>query len=242
VIALLQLVLIERTFGARHPPDLQQPQLHTPAPVAQLGSNRAHDVCDLPHETGQHANAVPQQGAVSWVVDIGLHHGRVHAHPPSSGHALLSGDPHQAFMNLLENLRPERHAPPTHGLGIRGLGAAHMSEVPVHQIGAHLALQHLVAPIPDVLENQQPQHHVGRRAPTPAAAALRMPFRQCLVHGRNDRFIRQDRIGVLHPVFAKIAHFVRDQPVAKAELGPPHLNHGRFSRVFEPARSGRSSS
>jgi hypothetical protein len=52
-----------------------------------------------------------------------------------------------------------------------------------------------------------------------------MPFRQSLVHGRNDRFIRQHRIGVLHPVFAQITHFLRNQPVAKAELRSSHLNH-----------------
>src|SRR6188474_2037424 len=36
-IALLQLVLIDRAFGARDAPDLQQPQLHAPAPVTQFG-------------------------------------------------------------------------------------------------------------------------------------------------------------------------------------------------------------
>ena len=106
-----KFVLINRAFGARHPPDLQEPKFHTPTSVAQLGSNRARDGCDLPHDAGQHANAVPEQGAVSRVVDIGLHHSRVHAHPSSSGHALVSGYSHHAFMNLLEHLRPERHAP-----------------------------------------------------------------------------------------------------------------------------------
>jgi hypothetical protein len=45
-----------------------------------------------------------------------------------------------------------------------------------------------------------------------------MTFRQSLVHGRNNRFIRQHRIGVLHPAFAKIAHLLSNQPVAEAEL------------------------
>ena len=31
--------------------------------------------------------------------------------------------------------------------------------------------------------------------------------------------------GVLHPVFAQITHFLRNQPVAKAELRSWHLNH-----------------
>ncbi len=36
----------------------------------------------------------------------------------------------------------------------------------INQISPHLTLQHLVAPVADVFEHQQPQHHVGRRAAT----------------------------------------------------------------------------
>ena len=163
------------------------------------------------------------------MMDVGLHHRRVHAHPPPGGHAFVPSYLHQPLVNLLENLRPERHAPAAHRLGIRRLAAAHAGEVPVHQIGAHLALQHLIAPVADVLEDQQPQHHLGRRAASPAATALGMSFRQSLVHRRNNGLIRQHRIGVLHPVFAKIAHLLGNQPVAEAELPPPHLNHAACS-------------
>jgi hypothetical protein len=52
-----------------------------------------------------------------------------------------------------------------------------------------------------------------------------MSFRQGLVHRRNDVFIRQHLIGVFHPVFAKIAHFLDNQAVAEAELCSSHLNH-----------------
>jgi hypothetical protein len=175
-------------------------------------------------DAGQHANAISQQRAVSRMVDIGLDHGRVYPHASSSGDAFVAGYPHDAFMDLLQHLRPERHAPAAHGLGIRGLHATHMGEVPVHQIGADFALQHLIAPVPDVFENQQSQHHVGRCTPAPARTALRMSFRQCLVYDRNDGFIRQHRIGVVHPVLAKIAHLLGNKAVAKTELRPPHLN------------------
>src|SRR4029077_324588 len=47
-IALLQLVLIYLSFRARDPSDLQQTELHTAAPIAQLGSDRAGNLCDLP--------------------------------------------------------------------------------------------------------------------------------------------------------------------------------------------------
>jgi len=80
-------------------------------------------------------------------------------------------------------------------------------QVAVHQIGAHLALQHAIAPVADVLEDQQAQHNLGRCAQPTATAALGMPPRQRLVHRSYDLFIRQHSVGVFHPTFAKIAHF-----------------------------------
>jgi len=69
-----------------------------------------------------------------------------------------------------------------------------------------------------------------------------MPPRQSFVHGCDNVLVREHRVGVLHPVFAKIAHFLGDQSVAEAELRPAHLNHGCFLRAFDAARSGRSRS
>jgi hypothetical protein len=43
-----------------------------------------------------------------------------------------------------------------------------------------------------------------------------MPPRQRFVHRSYDLFIRQHPVGMSHPVFAKIAHFLGDQPVAEA--------------------------
>ena len=45
----------------------------------------------------------------------------------------------------------------------------------------------------------------------------------------------QDLIGVSHPVFAKIAHFVSDQTIAEIELDPPHLNHAAPLSAFDAA-------
>src|ERR1700722_18654479 len=114
------------------------------------------------------------------MMDVGLHHRRVHPHPSSSGYALVTGYPHYACMNLFEHLRPERQAPTAHRLGIRCLAAAYMGEVPVHQISPHLPLQHLIAPVPDVFEHQQSQYHVGRCTPAATATVLGMPFKKKL--------------------------------------------------------------
>jgi hypothetical protein len=56
----------------------------------------------------------------------------------------------------------------------------------------------------------------------------------------KDNVLVRHLIGVLHPVFAKIADLLSDQPVAEAKLPSPHLNHAASS--FDTARSGRSRS
>ena len=62
-----------------------------------------------------------------------------------------------------------------------------------------------------------------------------MPLRQGVVYRRHDLFICQHLIGVLHPVFAKITHFVSDQTIAEIELDPPHLNHAVPLSAFDAA-------
>jgi len=64
------------------------------------------------------------------------------------------GDPDNSLVNLFDGLRPESQAPAAHCLGIGHLRAADAGEVAVHQIGAHFAFQHTIAPIADVLEDQ----------------------------------------------------------------------------------------
>jgi hypothetical protein len=172
------------------------------------------------------------------VVNVGLHHRRVHAHPASRGHAFGLSYLHHPLVNLLEHLRPERHAPAPHRLGIGHLAAARAGKVAVHQIGPHLAFQLLITPVANVLEGQQPQHHVGWRTPSAAATAFGMPFRQRLVHDHDNVLVRQYLIGVLHPVFAKIADLLRDQPVPEAKLPSPHLNHAASSALLTPPAPG----
>src|SRR6185312_3270465 len=153
-IALLQFVLIERTLGTRHPPDLQESQLHTSAAIAQLRSDCTRNLRDLAHGARQHADAVSQQGAVGRIMDIRLHHRRIDTHSTTGSHAFLLGYLHQPRVNLLEHLGSDRDAPAPDCLGVRHLGAAHAGEVAVHQIGADLALEHFIAPVADMLQDQ----------------------------------------------------------------------------------------
>jgi hypothetical protein len=126
-----------------------------------------------------------------------------------------------------------------HGLGVRSLAGAHPGEVAVDQIGAHLAFEHAIAPVADVLEDQQAQHHLRRGALPASALALGMALAQGFVYGRHQRFVRQYPIGVRHPVFAQIADLCGDQAVAEAALRAPHLNHVFCSGILpHPGAAG----
>jgi hypothetical protein len=86
---------------------------------------------------------------------------------------------------------------------------------------------------------QQAQDDLCRHPFTAAAAALGVAPPQGVVHSGYDLLVGQTSIGCRHPMIAQIAHFLGDQPIAEAELAPPHLNHACFPR-FD--RSGRSKS
>jgi hypothetical protein len=86
-----------------------------------------------------------------------------------------------------------------------------------------------------VLEDQQAQDNFRRSSQPTAAAALGMPQRQGFVYCRHDLLVRQDLIGVVHPLFPQITHFLGDQPIAEVELCPPHFNHVDASRAVGAA-------
>src|SRR6516165_653307 len=154
-IALLQAVTIERALRARYSHDLDYPQLHTATAVAQLGSDFADNTCDLLHGARQDTHAISQQRAVGRIMDVALHHGRVHAHPRAGNDPVVLRYLDHPLMDLPEHLGSHCHTPPPHGLGVRHLATADTRKVAVDQVGAHLSFQSTVAQIADVLENQQ---------------------------------------------------------------------------------------
>ena len=137
-------------------------------------------------------------------MDVGFNHRGVHPHPPADHNPLVVRYFHQPFVNLLDHLRCHRQAPPAHGLGVRHLAAAHAGEVAVNQIGAHFALENLVAPVTDMLENQQAQDHFGWRPAPTATAALGMSLAQGLINGCDDGLVVQDPVGILHPIVKRV--------------------------------------
>ena len=92
-------------------------------------------------------------------------------------------------------------APAAHGLRVRHLGGTDPGEIAIHQIGADLALQYRIAPVADVLQDQQSKHHLSRETRSAASAALGMALHQCLVDHRDHHLVRQHCVDMRHPRF-----------------------------------------
>lgn len=100
-------------------------------------------------------------------------HCGVDSHAPALHDTARAGDGHHSPMQPLHDCRAQRKPDPAERLRIGHLAGAYGRELPVDQVGAHLALERAVAPVAHVLEHEKPQHPVGRRAAAPARAAVR---------------------------------------------------------------------
>jgi hypothetical protein len=166
------------------------------------------------------------------MVNIGLNNGGINAHSASLYDTFLLCDVHNSLVNLLDNLRPESPAPAAHRLGIWHFGEAYAGEVAIDKIGPHFTLKCFIAPVADVLQDQQTQDHFRREAAPATRAAHDMALAESIIHGRQNLFVGQHFVDVPHPVFVKTFDFVRDQPVAEVELCAPKFNHALSSRAL----------
>ena len=173
-VAPLQPFLALRSLGARRSGNVEHAQFDAPAVVAEFRADVADDRGDLLHRPRKNPNAVAEQARIGRIVDIGLHHRGVDAHPPADRNPFRLRHFHEPFVHLIDGLRPDRQSPTADRLGVRHPAAADADEVAVDQVGAHFALENLVAPVAHVLENEQTQDHVGPRAQPAATAAFRM--------------------------------------------------------------------
>ena len=114
-------------------------------------------------------------------MDIALDHRGVDTHLTPLHHLLRQRDLHDPVMDLLDDAWSERDAPAPHGLGIGHLAGADAGEVAIHQIGPDFPFQDRIAPIANVLQDQQAQHDFGWVAQTATPAAVGIAVRQRLV-------------------------------------------------------------
>ncbi len=176
LVQTLHPLLSLLAFAAAGARNLHHAQLNTARPVAQLRPHFAGHFRGPLHQTRQHTHPVSQQATVGRIVNVGFHHGRIHAHAPTLNHFVLQRQRHHSLMNLFDDIRTQSTGLTAQSLGIRHFGGADARELPVNQIGAHFPLDHRKTPIADVLQQKHTQHDLGRDAQSSARPALRVPF------------------------------------------------------------------
>src|SRR6266481_2753397 len=239
-IALLQPILALLAAAATDPTDLQHAAAGAPGAIAQFGTGCVGQLLDLLHRPRQHPHAVAQQRGVGRVVDVGFHHRGIDAHAATLDDLMFLGNGHHAPVDLFDDVRPQGYTELAHRLGIRHLGCTHPSELAIHQVGSHLALQHGIAPVAHMLEQQQSQHDFRRRALAPARTAMGPAARQRLVDGLQQVRIGQHLIDRPHPVFPQSVDLLGHPPVGEVQLPAAQFDHVRPWRGPWPVRSWRS--
>ena len=90
-----------------------------------------------------------------------FHHRRIHPHLPPGDDLLLLGDLDHALMDLGDPFGSHLSRQPSHRLVVDHRGAADTGELPVEEVGPHLAGEDRVAPAAHVLQQQHAQHYFG---------------------------------------------------------------------------------
>ena len=141
-------------------------------------------------------------------------------------------------MQSLDHRRSDGDPPAPHRLRVGHFAAADTRKVAIHQVRSDFSLQDGIAPIAQVLQHKQPQHHLGRRGAPAAGAALRVPPAQSLIHSRHQRVVVQDRVGGPHPRLLQIGDAFRNEAVAECALHPAGVNHPAAPSAARGARVG----
>ena len=100
-----------------------------------------------------------------------------------------------------------------------------MRELPIDQVGTHLALERAVTPVAHMLEHQQPQHHIGRRAAAPAGAAVRPAPRQRIEDQLNKPLVGQQFIDMPHPAFPERGDIFGDRATTRWKGAAAAFDH-----------------
>lgn len=179
------------------------------------------------HGAREHPHAIAQQTAVGRIVNISLHHRRIDPQLAARNDLLLLRDRHHALMNALDALRPQGEAELAQGLGVRHSLRAHARELAIDQVRAHLTLEDRVAPVADVLQQQQAQHDFHRRAFPTTRTAVGPASSQCLVDGAEQLRVGEHVIDVAHPVLPQVTDLFGDESVGEVHLAAAQFNHLR---------------
>ena len=104
---MLELLLGFLAAAAACPSNFEKAKFHRSRAVAQLGTRGAGQARDRFHRAREHPHPVAEERTVGRIVDVGLHHRGIDAHPAPGDDLLLLGDGHHPLMDLLDDLRAQ---------------------------------------------------------------------------------------------------------------------------------------
>ena len=110
------------------------------------------------------------------------------------------GDLHDLAVQLLDHVRAERARDLQDRLRVGHFARIDARERAIDQIGADLALEIVIAPVEQMLQNQHPHHDVGRGPRTPAPPTLRPPRLERLRDRLNHGLVLEQRVDLAQPV------------------------------------------
>ena len=165
-------------------------------------------------------------------MNIGLHHRRVHAQLPATHYLALTCQVDQSRQHLLQNIGVERVREPDERLGIRHSLAVDAAEGTVDQASSNFAFTLVEAPVVKMLQDQHPQHHLGRGARTALPPAAWPSASECVGHQVDEFLILENLVDSTQSGVPQLVR-VRQQHFEHASLAVLATNH---SSSFAPAK------
>src|SRR5262249_21110707 len=178
------------------------------------------------HRSRQHSHAILQQSTVGRIVHIGFYECGVDAKAAPVRDPGTLCDINDPPMQLLNDLRAECLRNLQDGLGVRYFLRINARERAIDQIRPDLALQVVVAPVKEMLQDEHPQYDLGGRAETPTVLALRPPRFGTLRHRFNHRFVLEQRVDPPQPIGPQLVT-VGQQHFEQTALALSALDHAR---------------
>jgi hypothetical protein len=134
-------------------------------------------------------------------MNVAFYHRSIHPQLLTLRHSSLLRQFHHPLVQLLNDPRPDYLPQSGQGLRVRHFFIPDPSKRAIHQIGPHLAFQHVIAPVPDMFQQQQAERDFRRRLHPATAAALRVAFSLSFVHRIQELLIFQKFVHQPHPRF-----------------------------------------
>jgi hypothetical protein len=164
------------------------------------------------------------------IVDVGLNHGGVDAHPTTGNDPVLHRNLHHTPVEILNHLGPDHLPEASQCLCIGYLLGADARKCSVHQIGSDFALQYRIAPVADVLEDQKPKHHLSRSLPPTPSPTVQPAACLCFENTLDQLLVVKQSIRRAHPWLPEIIHLFGQNPGPQRRLmvtSPNHRNKRR---------------